>query len=197
MAALSSFFFHLYLPAPFHTFSPFTLGVWRWGERKWAVSFLIWVSLRLAFSFLHQSPLTIWRYFSHPLIFLFSRRSIVPLIVPIVTNFLISLSWPSPLLFSWLSPVQLLVTLWTAAHQASLSFTISELLTLMSIESTMLSNYLFPCHPFSFCLWSFPALGSSPMSWLFISGGQNTGASVLPMNIQDWFSLELTSLISL
>ena len=51
----------------------------------------------------------------------------------------------------------------------------------------------------SFCLQSFPASGSFPMSLLFPSGGQNIGASasVLPMNIQDWFPLGLTGLISL
>ena len=55
--------------------------------------------------------------------------------------------------------------------------------------------------PFSSCLQSFPASGSSPMSWLFTSGGQSIGAlasaSVLPMNIQDWFPLGLTGWISL
>ena len=54
---------------------------------------------------------------------------------------------------------------------------------------------------FSFCLQSFPALGSFPMSWLFMSDDQNIGvwssASVLPMNIQNWFPLGLTGLISL
>ena len=48
--------------------------------------------------------------------------------------------------------------------------------------------------PSSSCLQSFPASGSFPMSQLFISGGQNTGASVsasiLPLNIQDWFPLD-------
>ena len=47
--------------------------------------------------------------------------------------------------------------------------------------------------PFSSCLLSFPASGSFPMSWFFTSGGQSIGvsasASVLPMNIQDWFPL--------
>ena len=44
----------------------------------------------------------------------------------------------------------------------------------------------------------FPASGSFPLSWLFASGGQSTGASVsvLPMNIQDWFPLGLTGFIS-
>ena len=53
--------------------------------------------------------------------------------------------------------------------------------------------------PFSSCLQSFPASGSFPMSQLFALGGQSIGASVsvLPMNVQDWFPLELTSLISL
>ena len=55
--------------------------------------------------------------------------------------------------------------------------------------------------PFSFCLKSFPATGSFPMSQFFASGGQSIGvsasASVLPMNIQDWFSLGWTGWISL
>ena len=64
------------------------------------------------------------------------------------------------------------------------------------------------CHPtisslivsFS-CLQSFPASGSFPMSQFFESGGQSIGvsasASVLPMNIQDWFPLGWTDWISL
>ena len=55
--------------------------------------------------------------------------------------------------------------------------------------------------PFSSCFQSFPASRSVPMSQFFTSGGQSIGASasasVLPMNIQDRFPLELTSLISL
>ena len=48
--------------------------------------------------------------------------------------------------------------------------------------------------PFSFCLQSFPASGSFPTSRLFTSGGQIIGASasVLPINIQDWFPLGWT-----
>ena len=47
-----------------------------------------------------------------------------------------------------LSRVQLFVTPWTAARQASLFFTISRsLLRLMSIESVMPSNHLILCHP--------------------------------------------------
>ena len=65
------------------------------------------------------------------------------------------------------------------------------------------------CHPtilssvvtFSSCIQSFPASGSFPMSQFFASGGQSIGvsasASVLPVNIQDWFHLGLTGLISL
>ena len=55
--------------------------------------------------------------------------------------------------------------------------------------------------PFSSCFQSFPALGSFLNSWLVTSGGQSIGvpasASVLPMNIQDWFPLGLIGLISL
>ena len=54
--------------------------------------------------------------------------------------------------------------------------------------------------PFSSCLQSFPASGSFQMSQFFISGGQSIGvsasASVLPVNIQDWFPLGWTGLIS-
>ena len=54
--------------------------------------------------------------------------------------------------------------------------------------------------PLSSCPQFFPASVSFTMSWLFASGGQSIGtsvlASVLPMNIQGWFSLELTGLIS-
>ena len=65
------------------------------------------------------------------------------------------------------------------------------------------------CHPtissssvrFSFCLQSFPTLGSFQMSWIFASGGQSIGASastsVLPVDIRDWFPLGWTSWISL
>ena len=55
--------------------------------------------------------------------------------------------------------------------------------------------------PFSFCLQSFPASGSFPMSQLFVSGGQNIGdsasASVFPMSMQSWFPLGWTVLVSL
>ena len=88
-----------------------------------------------------------------------------------------------------LSCVRLFVTPWTATHQASLSFTISQsLLKLMSIESVMPSNHLILCRPFSSCPQSFPESWSFPVSWPFTSGGQNIGASalasVLPVNVQ-------------
>ena len=66
-------------------------------------------------------------------------------------------------------------------------------------------NAIQPSHPLSppspSCPQSFPASGSFPMSQLFTSGGQIIGSSasvsVLPMNIQGWFPLVLTGLISL
>ena len=70
---------------------------------------------------------------------------------------------------------------------------------LMSTESVILSNHLMLGSPFSFCFQSFPASGSFQISQLFASGGQSIGASafILPMNIQGWFPLGLTGLISL
>ena len=97
----------------------------------------------------------------------------------------------------WLFPMP-----WTAEHQASLSFTISQsLLKFMSIESMMPSTISSSITPFSSCPQSFSASGSFPVSWFFASGGESTGASasalVLPMNSQGWFPLGLTGLISL
>ena len=94
--------------------------------------------------------------------------------------------------------VQLFATTWTAARQASLSITISwSLPKFMSIESVIPSSHhpLLPSFPFAFNL----SAASFPVSQLFTSGGQSIGASasVLPMNIQGWFPLGLTGLISL
>ena len=100
-----------------------------------------------------------------------------------------------------LSHVWLFATPWTAAHQASLSFTVSHsLLKFISIESMMLSYHLILCCPFSSHRESFPASGSFPVGRLFTSAGVSIGASAsksaLPMNIQNWFPLGLISLIS-
>ena len=86
-----------------------------------------------------------------------------------------------------LSHVQLFVTPWTAACQASLPIINSQsLLKLMSIKSVMSSNHLIL---FSSRLLSFPASGSFQTDQLFESGGQSTGVSastlVLPKNNQD------------
>ena len=72
-----------------------------------------------------------------------------------------------------LSCVQLFATLWTAARQASLCFSISwSLLRLMFIELVMLSNHFILCCPLQPCHQSFPASGSFAMSQLFASGSQ-------------------------
>ena len=78
------------------------------------------------------------------------------------------------------------------------SFTISQsLLSLMSTESVVASKHLILC--LLLCPQFFPASGSFPRSWLFAPGGQSIGASasVLIVNIQGWFPLGLTGLISL
>ena len=101
-----------------------------------------------------------------------------------------------------LSHVRLFATTWTATPQASLSFNISwSLLKIMSIVLVMPSNHLILCQSLLLFPSIFPSLRVFPMSWLFASGGQSIGASasasVLPMNILDWFSLGLTGWISL
>ena len=101
-----------------------------------------------------------------------------------------------------LSHFQLFVTPQTIAHQTHLSYTISwSLFKFMSIESVMLSNHLILCCLLFFLPSIFPSIRVFSKSWLFASGGQNIGplasASVLPMNIQGWFPLEWTGLISL
>ena len=82
----------------------------------------------------------------------------------------------------------------TAARQASLSFIISNSRPLSRWCHPTISSFVVP---FSSCLHSFPASGSFPVSQFFPSGGVSASASVLPMNIQDWFPLGLTGLISL
>ena len=96
-----------------------------------------------------------------------------------------------------LSCVQLIVTPWTAACQISLSITNSQsLLKLRSFELLMLSNHLILCHPLLLLPSIFPSIRVFsnelalhirwPKYWSF------SLASVLPMNIQDWFPLGWT-----
>jgi len=104
-------------------------------------------------------------------------------------------------LVQWLSHVRLFTTAWTAAPQASLSFTVSQrLLRFTSIESVKLSNHLI-----LFCTLIlpsvFPSIRVFSTESILASGGQSieasASASVLPMNLQDWFPLGWTGLISL
>ena len=104
--------------------------------------------------------------------------------------------------FQSLSHVWFFATPWTAARQASLSIIYCwSLLKLMSTSrwchTTMSSSIVW----FSSQFQSFPASGSFQISQFFASGGQSIGvsasASVLPMNIQDWFPLGWTGWIPL
>ena len=97
-----------------------------------------------------------------------------------------------PVVFQSLSHVQLFATPWTTAHQVprpSLSPGVCSNSHSLSwwYHLTISSSVA----PFSSCPQSFPTSGSSPMNWLFASGGQNivvsASALVLPMNIQGWF----------
>ena len=88
------------------------------------------------------------------------------------------------------------------AGQASLSIANSwSLLRLMSIELVMSSNNLILCCPLFLSPSIFPSIRVFSMSQFFASGGRSIGvsasASVLPMNIQDWFPLGLIGLIFL
>ena len=89
----------------------------------------------------------------------------------------------------WVAQSCLTATPWTAAYQASLSFTISQsLLKLTSIESVMPSNHLILCRPLLLLLSTFRSIRVFSNE-LFASGGQSIGASasVPLMNIKDWF----------
>ena len=85
-----------------------------------------------------------------------------------------------------LSHVQFFATPWTAAHQASLSCTISQsLLKLMSIELVMPSNHLILCSPLLLPPSIFPSIRVFPISQLFTSGGQkywSFSISISPSN---------------
>ena len=98
-----------------------------------------------------------------------------------------------------LSRVRLFVTQWTAAHQASLSITnFQSLFKLMSIKSVMPSNHLILGHPLLLLSSVLPSIRVfSDESVLCIRWPKYSSASVLPVNIQDWFPLGWTGWISL
>ena len=98
-----------------------------------------------------------------------------------------------------LSHVQLFRTPWTAACQASLSFTISwSLLKLMSIESVMPSNHLVLCRPLLLLPSIFPSIRVFsndlalhirwPKYWSFSIGPSNDYSGLISLRI-DWFDL--------
>ena len=110
-----------------------------------------------------------------------------------------TIGWKTSVVVQSLSCVRFLVT---SGLQAPLSFTSSRVCSDLCLLSWWCSPAISSSVvPFSSCPQSFPASGYFLMSPLFTSGGQSTrasaSASVLPMNIQGWFPLELTGLISL
>ena len=101
-----------------------------------------------------------------------------------------------------LSRVQLFVTPWIAALQASLFITNSRSsFRLMPIESVMPSSHLILCRPLLLLPPILPASESFPRSQLFAWGGQSTGVSTLalfpPKKSQGWSPSEWTGWISL
>ena len=115
--------------------------------------------------------------------------------------------WHHHVTVQLLSRVWLFAAPWTAARQASLSIRVGKAPspTPGAYSNSCPSGQW--CHltisssviPFSSCPQSFPASGSFQMSQFVTSGGQSIGvsASVLAMNIQDWFPLGWTGWISL
>ena len=101
--------------------------------------------------------------------------------------------------FQSLSCVWLFATSWTTTHQAPLSSTVSQRsLKFVSIEFVMLSNHLVLC--LLLLLWS-SIFHQGLFQW--VSFSQQVAKvlelqhPILPMNIQDWFPLGLTGLVSL
>ena len=103
------------------------------------------------------------------------------------------------------SVAQSCLTLWDPMVWSTSGFPIFHyLLEFAQTHVHWINDAVQPAHSvtsFFTCPQSFPASGSFPMSWVFASGGQSIGvsasASVLSMNIQSWFPLGLTDLISL
>ena len=101
-----------------------------------------------------------------------------------------------------LSHVRLFATPWIEVCQASLSITNSQSLPkLLSIVLVMPSSHLILCRPLLLLPSIFPTIRVFSNELVLISGGQSIGTSdsapVPPMNIQDWFPLGWTDLISL
>jgi len=111
------------------------------------------------------------------------------------------------LVVQWLSRVQLFVTPWTAAHQASLSFTISQsFLKLMCIESVMPSNHLILCRPLLLLPLIFPSVTVFsnesvlhirwPRYWSFSFNisPSNEYSGLFPLGLTGWISLQCKGL---
>ena len=98
-----------------------------------------------------------------------------------------------------LSHVQLFATPWTAAHQAPLSFTVSQtLLRFVSIESVMPSNHLILCFPLLLLLSIFPSIRIFsnewalhirwPKDWRFSISPSNEYSGLISFRV-DWFEI--------
>ena len=142
-------------------------------------------------------PILAWNVPLVSLIFLKSS-----LVFPILLISSISLHWSLFSSVQSLSHVRLFATPRIASRQASLSITSSQ----SSLRFTFIQSVMHPAIsssvvPFSSCPQSLTASESFPMNQHFAWGCQSIGvstlASVLPMNIKDWFPLGWTGWISL
>ena len=151
-----------------------------------------------------KAPFTLWALYIYIYFYksfsLHNKTSTVISNMNFLTN---KIPWERIVVVQSLSCVQLFATPWTAARQASLSFRERPWVCSNSWPLTQWCHLTISSSvpSFSPCPQSFPASGSFPVSQIFASGGQSIGAStsasVLPMNIQDWFPLGWTGWISL
>ena len=152
---------------------------WTEGQVRGQVRALSWLTLRIVW-FLHAC----FHMSIYSLHFYGSKKDLQLIVVVVVQS---------------LSRVQLFVTLWTAAHQACLSFTISlSLLKLMSIQSVIPPNHLVLCHPLLLLPSIFPSIRIFsnesallirwPKYWSFSISPSNVYSGLISFRI-DWFDL--------
>ena len=156
--------------------------------------FALWVNCsNFILDFGHLCPNYYWLETFLILLIFIRKQLLVSLIFWIIFFFYMSL------ISKLLSRVQLSMTPWTAAPQASLSFTISRgLLKLMSIELVIPSNHLILCHPLLFLPSVFPSIRVFSSESALRIRWQRIGASasLLPMNLISLLSKGLSRVFS-
>ena len=174
-------------------------GCWKWATLGGVIAVLVFATAMIVGFLLQKHTILPGRSPSHAIWLSSPSLTLCPHKVPSPsTTLLASALLPNVAAVQLLSRLCLFETPWTAAHQASLAFTLSQsLVKVMSFESMVLSNHLILCRPLLLLPSIFPLIRVFFSDSLFSSGGQSTGisasASVLPMSVQSWFPFELTT----